>query len=120
LTSPADLSSASPPVAFSWVKRTATTDDSYEFYLYSNDSDPDYYSGPLGDVDQYTLDSLPAGFDWNTSYVWDVTVYNPAGGFGESFEIWAITFNNTGDVASAQLTTRPVGAVDKEKPFRDK
>jgi hypothetical protein len=92
LRTPLDLSTTNLPVSFEWLNDPDTR-NSYEFILYSDDGDPNFTSGSLGNVGQYTLNVLPSGFNWDTSYAWGVIVHNLDDGSGSSFQTFRVTFS---------------------------
>ena len=94
---PVDGDWSEPPVTFEWYVRSASPQDSYEFNLYDPyDGDPYFFTDPpLGYTYQYTLTSLPSGFRYNTLYAWEIWAYSPDGGFGVSYETWAVYFYTT-------------------------
>lgn len=98
ITSPNTDTSVALPSTFLWVTRPATPNDSYAFNMYDpEDQNPLFITKPpLGYVNSFTLESLPAGFNINTPYFWEVYTYSADGGYGISKEIFAITFLNTG------------------------
>jgi hypothetical protein len=116
LVSPASGSTVTLPYTFYWTKRPATPTDSYEWDLYSDQYNA--YTSLLGYVDGVNILSIPSVFPPGVEYYWDVWVYGPGGGAGECFEAWYITFTNTGQIESVQLSTRPAGAEIKDKPMR--
>lgn len=110
LNSPAPGSLVSLPTTFQWGVRPGTPSDSYEFNLLDyTDGNPWWWSAPLGYVGGYTLNSLPAGFSTMTPYGWYVGVYSPDGGYGESYYLRVVGFNNTGNAPrpSAPARVRP-------------
>ncbi|MGD2165247.1 MAG: hypothetical protein PVH50_06940 [Anaerolineae bacterium] len=94
LVSPSDQVTVTLPYTFEWQRRTATTSDSYDFYLFDyGDGDPSYFSGPLGYVSGYSLGSLPSGFSTGTEYGWMAWVHGPEGGYGGSYYYRFVTFS---------------------------
>jgi hypothetical protein len=108
LVSPVDGATVSVPRTFQWTPRPATPTDSYEFNLYDfNDLDP-YFFIEVGYVDNYTLNSLPEGFNVGNQYAWEIWVYSPDGGFGISYETRDVYFSNSGfSVPTAAQPTQP-------------
>ncbi|PKO19117.1 MAG: hypothetical protein CVU39_00775 [Chloroflexi bacterium HGW-Chloroflexi-10] len=98
ITSPNTDTSVALPSTFLWVTRPATPNDSYAFNMYKPvDINPLFITNPpLGYVNSFTLESLPAGFNTNTTYFWEVYTYSADGGYGISNKIFKITFLNTG------------------------
>ena len=98
LVSPADMETVSLPQVFQWTRRSATTSDSYEWNIFDpSDGDPWWWTDPaLGYVDNYTFNSLPAGFYTGTEYGWNVWVYSPDGGTGISYYYRRVFFSNSG------------------------
>jgi len=97
------------PETFEWRVRSASPEDSYEFNLYDPyDGDPYFYTDPpLGYIYQYTLTSLPAGFRYDTLYAWEIWTYSPDGGFGVSFESWAVYFYSYSRAENMRLQPLP-------------
>jgi hypothetical protein len=92
LVSPSPGSSGTLPRTFTWNRRTATTADNYEFNLFDPaDLNPWAYIS-IGYVNNYTLNSLPSGFSFNTAYGWDMWVYGSGDSAGESYYYRTITF----------------------------
>jgi uncharacterized repeat protein (TIGR01451 family) len=111
LNSPPPGLLVSLPTMFQWGTRPGMSSDSYEFNLIDyTDGNPWWWTPPLGNVNSYTLNSLPFGFNTNTPYGWYVGVYSPDGGYGESFYINVIGFSNTGNAPrpSAPARVRPM------------
>ena len=97
LMTPHDYSvDVSVPVEFTWVKRPATLDDSYQWAINTKYYDPLYASPELDYVGSYLLKDLPTsmtqGPDYN--YQWEVWVYSPDGGYGISYEVFWLTFED--------------------------
>jgi hypothetical protein len=97
LVSPAPGASVTLPRVFSWQKRTATPTDNYEFNLNDfSDGNPWFWTDPpLGYVGNFTLNSLPPGFGYNSQYAWFMWVYDDLGGFGVSYWAYGVTFVNS-------------------------
>ncbi|MBI5304357.1 MAG: DUF11 domain-containing protein [Chloroflexi bacterium] len=107
LNAPAPGSLVSLPTTFQWTRRSATPTDSYEFNLIDyTDGNPWWWTAPLGYTGGYTLNSLPAGFSTGTPYAWYVGVYSPDGGYGESFYLYVVGFNNTGNAPRPNAPAR--------------
>ena len=106
LSSPPSGATVSLPQTFQWAQRPATPSDSYEFDLYEDCNPPRedcpvwWTDPPLGYVGSYNLTGLPQGFVPHTQYWWEIWVYDPDGGSGLSFDARAVTFNNTGLMAT--------------------
>ena len=94
LKTPSDFSIESVPVDFTWEKRSATPDDSYQWALITEYYDPLYASPVLGYADTYFLTDLPDGVLAGYLYRWEVWVYRPDGGFGVSYEANWITLTD--------------------------
>ncbi|MBK8899934.1 MAG: hypothetical protein IPM53_02005 [Anaerolineaceae bacterium] len=98
LNSPPAGSPTSIPANFRWSLRNGHTSDSYELNLFEPQTgSPYFYTNPsLGFVDSYTLNNLPAGFNQNTWYVWNIWVYgengNAEGNWGISFWSYYVSF----------------------------
>jgi hypothetical protein len=109
LVAPPDGSFIDLPYTFQWNVRSSTPTDSYELDLYdSTDGNPSWWTDPaLGYTGSYTLNSLPPGFTTNTEYTWEVWVYSPDGGFGISYEFYAVTFTSAG--LAAERSPQPPG-----------
>jgi hypothetical protein len=88
LLTPVGGSAVTLPSSFSWELREVES-DSYEFNLYDSVTrDPWFYTDPpLGYVDSYTMDLLPAGFNFGQNYVWTIWIYGPHGDQGIAY--WA-------------------------------
>ncbi len=114
LSSPAPGATVSLPQAFSWVRRTATTSDDYEWDLFDPaDMNPWVYFGPLGYVSDFTLNSLPSGFTFGTPYGWNVWVNASDGGSGVSYYYRTVTFSGGGTGLRGALDVdRPVNRAD--------
>ena len=106
LSSPPSEETVSLPQTFQWGPRPATLSDSYEFDLYEDCNPPRedcpiwWTDPPLGYVGSYNLTGLPQGFDPDTQYWWEILVYGPDGSSGLSFDARAVTFTNTGLIAT--------------------
>lgn len=94
LQSPEPGATVSLPVTFTWTLRPASPNDNYEFNLFDPaDGNPYYYTNPpLGYKNAYGLRSLPANFVKGVEYGWDIFVYSPDGGYGESYYYYPVTF----------------------------
>jgi len=92
LVFPADGATVSLPQMFYWTPRPATPADDYEFDLFDGDW---WWTDPLGYAGDYTLNSLPSGFEPGTQYWWQVCVYGEDG-YGWSYEARSLIFSNTG------------------------
>lgn len=111
LTAPAPGSLVSLPTAFQWGVRSATLTDRYEFNLLDyTDGNPWWWTGPLGYIGGYTMNTLPAGFGTNTPYGWYAGIYGPDGGYGQSYYMYVVGFSNTGNAPrpSAPARARPL------------
>jgi len=107
LSSPTHGAYVNLPETFTWVRRPATPSDSYEFDLYEDCENCAlfYTLPPLGYVGSYNLTTLPAGFNYNTLYFWEVWAYGPDGGYGISFDAYGVTFTNS------RMSVAPVQAL---------
>jgi hypothetical protein len=84
------------PVTFTWEKRVASPNDSYQFMLYdSSDFDPYFETSPLelGYVDHFTLASLPPGFTYDVSYGWEIWIRQADGAYGIVLETRKVKFS---------------------------
>ena len=97
LSLPANGAYVNLPETFSWVRRPATTSDNYEFDLFEDcDNCALFYTlPPLGYVGSYNLTTLPAGFNYNTLYFWEIWVYSGDGGYGISYDANGVTFTSS-------------------------
>jgi PKD repeat protein len=96
LDGPAPDAAVSLPRAFTWVARSGTPTDNYEFSLLDPvDNDPWWSSGQIGYGNAYALTTLPAGFYVGPSYRWSMVVYGPDG-HGASYESRSVAFSNAG------------------------
>jgi hypothetical protein len=116
LLSPADGAQVSLPHTFRWTPRPATISDSYEWDLYN-----DYvwwWTDPLlGYVGQYTLNSLPSGFSPG-DYYWEVWVYAPDGGYGISYDLYAVTITNSGRIVNRRVPDLRVSLPKRDRSAR--
>lgn len=93
MTAPPNGSTVSLPYMFQWTPRTSAPSDSYELDLYDASGTPYWYTNPsLGYAASYTLNSRPSGFTTGVGYNWDMWVYAPDGGDGESYYYRTVTF----------------------------
>jgi uncharacterized repeat protein (TIGR01451 family) len=113
LVAPADGASLTLPGIFQWTPRPATPADTYKLRLYDgNHTATSFFTDPsLGYVDRYTLNSLPAGFNFGTPYDWEIWVDSPDGGSGVSREYRQVTINGLAG-SPAGLTQRPFQRVN--------
>jgi uncharacterized repeat protein (TIGR01451 family) len=98
------------PYTFTWTVRPLTPTDSYEFDLFNfTDGNPYFYTDPsLGYVGSYKLMKRPAGFLNGVNYGWDVVIYGPDGGSGESYWYYYVKFNSSpGGLASLEPMSGP-------------
>jgi len=96
LSSPGPGATVPLPQAFSWVRRTATTSDSYEWDVFDpNDGNPYAYTAPLGYVSGITVNGLPSGFSYGVQYAWNVWAIGPDGGTGASYYTRYVTFSSS-------------------------
>lgn len=102
MSTPAPGTTVPLPYTFYWNRR-AFTSDSYEYDLEDpSDSDPWWWTDPLGYVDHYLLFELPDGFVTNQQYGWSIWVHG-VNGVGASYYIRYVTFSTSGImVASIQ------------------
>ncbi len=105
LLSPASGATVSLPYVFQWTKRPASPSDSYRFRLYEPSTNNSFYSAPLGYIDSFQLDGLPAGFSPNKAYRWTIWVYSPDGGSGVALTPSTITFSNSGSASLPGFTS---------------
>jgi hypothetical protein len=102
------------PATFTWHRRPLTT-DSYEFGLFHPSGSPYFYSNPaLGYVNNYTLNDLPPGFQFNTDYSWSLVAYGPGGGgetgnYGFAQSWYSVTFVKT--ASGVELVTAPTAPI---------
>jgi hypothetical protein len=90
---PPDSTDPQPlPLTFNWTIRSTVPSDTYEFHMWDPDSGAEYFSGDLGHVNSYTLDSPPDGFTVGKPHSWDVYVYGPYGA-GLSYQTHAVKFS---------------------------
>ena len=97
LKTPHDYSNNVPvPVEFTWEKRPTTPDDSYQWAINTEAYDPIYASSELGYVGSYWFNELPAGVPPGTeyNYQWEVWVYTLDDGYGISYEVFWMTFED--------------------------
>jgi len=94
--SPAPGSSVGLPFNFQWNLRPSTPRDSYEFDLFSPNSNAASFftNPPLGYVSSYVLPGLPGGFSPGTTYGWSIAANSPDGGYGVAYWYYTIRFNN--------------------------
>ena len=106
------------PQVFQWKRRSATPSDSYEFNLFDPNGNAFFYTiPPLGYVDNYRLNGLPAGFSVKKPYGWFIATYSPDGGYGESFYYQMVTFSTSGQkIAGAQQLREAVKPGDLQYP----
>jgi uncharacterized repeat protein (TIGR01451 family) len=105
LLSPAHGATVTLPVTFRWERRGVDT-DTYRWVLY----DPGtggrlQVSEDLGDVDSYTLTSLPDGAEYDKVYGWYMRVYNGPESYGTGYYARYVTFSSAG--VSSYGATRP-------------
>lgn len=100
MLSPAPGATVGMPATFTWERRTATPNDSYEFNLYDYDDGAPYFytAPPLGYVGSYVLGELPPGFSPGVPYVWNMWVYGDEGleSFGISYWLYYVAFSGGG------------------------
>jgi hypothetical protein len=107
------------PTTFTWNPRPITT-DSYQFDLFAESNNPYFYTNPpLGYVNNYTLQGLPAGFDYYTWYLWSLVAFGPggnpdAGNYG--FSYWARWVGWIETAASPEMVTPPNALVRNPLP----
>lgn len=96
LVSPNFGDTVSLPTTFQWVPRPNSPTDSYELDIFDpTDYEPYAYTNPpLGYVGQYTVTELPSGFNDSDEYNWEIWIYSPDGGYGTSYEVRTIYFND--------------------------
>ena len=86
------------PYTFQWTKRTASPTDVYELDLFRAQLytyDPWWWM-VVGNAGSHRLYCLPPDFDPGSAYIWnwDVWVYSPDGGYGESYDWRLVRFDN--------------------------
>ncbi len=83
------------PVTFRWTPRSGTpgeAGESYRFHLIDPSvSSREFTSPDLGHVGQYTLTTLPDGWDSGTTFAWTVDVTTPAGA-GQARDRYPVRF----------------------------
>ena len=107
--SPPHLSQVHFPVTFTWRKVTGFPDANYQLKI-TYGTPGDYYSPPLGDVDHYTINSLP-GITLNSPYYWQLDVYGSDGSYGAGRIRFFIYFLDDGTTGPSFLSPdlRPNG-----------
>jgi hypothetical protein len=85
------------PQTFQWTPRAVTPSDSYEFEVFDPyTGELHFYTGPLGYVSSYTINTLPFGLSVYVLYGWDIVIYSPDGGFGSSYYARLVKFTSYG------------------------
>ncbi len=98
LTAPVSGTQVALPQTFTWTPRAAVPTDSYELAIFDPNNGPaNWWASGLGYVGSYDVaaSALPGSFHTFTPYVWDVWVYAPFDGYGESL-YFDITFSYLG------------------------
>jgi hypothetical protein len=92
LGSPDTTLGVSLPSSFNWTKR-GLSGDSYELILFDLTAITPLFETypPLGNVNSYTMNFRPVGFDTNVSYGWTVGVYTDDG-WGQAYDYHGVTF----------------------------
>jgi hypothetical protein len=128
LGSPADGASVSLPTTFNWTRRTINTTDGYELNIYGQGYNPWWYTGSLGYVNSYVLNSLPAGLSAGTPYYWEVWVYPPdyvlanGGPYGICLDVNTITLSTLGMAPGQALSPQELLQLrldQAERRFKD-
>ncbi len=88
LTNPPADASRALPVTFTWQKR-AYAQDTYTFVLTDGSR---IWFVDLGNVGQYTMQSLPSGAAYHQTYYWYPMIKNGEDSYGIPYEARAITF----------------------------
>ncbi len=91
LRSPDAFAKVTLPVTFTWDRREIPT-DTYAWYLFKSGTADTWTSDNLGDSDNYLLDALPEGVDYDSRYFWAMLVYTGPDSFGISYDYNMITF----------------------------
>jgi uncharacterized repeat protein (TIGR01451 family) len=105
LLSPAHGVTVTLPVTFHWERRGVAT-DTYRWILYDpGTGDRLQVSEDLGDVDSYTLTSLPDGAEYDKVYGWYMRVYNGPESYGTGYYARYVTFSSAG--VSSSGAARP-------------
>lgn len=110
LVDPAPSSTIALPYRFQWTPRPATPTDSYEVDFFDPvDRNPWVWTNPpLGYVNSTVISSIDSSFSSGVWYGWDVWVYGPDGGYGESHYYNPVQFANIpASAASASPAMHP-------------
>lgn len=108
LSEPGNEAQAKLPTTFGWYQRAWPPYEDFEFNLYDIDTGNYFYTGPLGHVTSYTINSLPAGFKLNTWYIWYPSVYSQDGGYGESYYgRWVLFVSTLANSGQSQIESVP-------------
>jgi hypothetical protein len=117
--SPPNGATITLPYTFQWTKRSGVPSDSYKLEIWSDNAW--WNSDPLGFgyVSSYTMNTLPSGLSFGTSYHWDVAVQTqPINGGGGSYcrsfdQNRTLTFSS-GVAASQDIAKRPRSLHDED------
>lgn len=104
LISPAQGVTITLPHTFQWTPRPASPGDNYELSIYEYQG-ADWWSGALGHVGQYELESIPDGFSSGVEYLWEVWADSPDGGYGIS--LGNPVFSFAGETARTLVNPEP-------------
>jgi 5-hydroxyisourate hydrolase-like protein (transthyretin family) len=116
---PGGGATVSLPYAFQWVRRPATTGDSYGIEIYDPaDYSPRWLSPLVGYNGSYTLSGLDAALSTNTNYAWDVIISAADGGSGVSRMARQVRFANRGTRALNGESAGGVWLFPEELPLR--
>jgi hypothetical protein len=101
LLDPAPGAIVSLPAQFTWLRRMLGG-EGYRWRLFDPVSMAGWTTADLGDVDSYTLDTLPAGVNPGGVYGWYVEVYTGPDSYGVSYFYREVTFSQ-GAVAKTRV-----------------
>ena len=91
LLSPAANATVPLPTTFSWQLRNVGG-DTYRWTMYDPNSNNDWITNDLGNVDSFTLSGLPPNAAYGKPYRWLVFIYRGSDSFGISFYYRSVTF----------------------------
>jgi hypothetical protein len=109
LLAPAYGAQVSFPVAFAWQRR-GIAGDSYQWHLFDPAGEDEWWTDPLEDVGSFTLSGLAEDMAYDHEYGWDVWVYTPEDGFGDSYYLRTVTFldsDGSGPVSPEGVEVKP-------------